>query len=91
MLSASPQHSDATVNAATEARNTLRQPYRSLSLPLTGSINTNPNEYAVMVHAAKSIDVCSPSRKACNAVATMVELIDIISNGSATIAKTNPR
>ena len=58
MLSASPQHSDAMVKAATEPMNTLRQPYCSLSLPATGRMTTNPSEYAVMVHPAQSIDVC---------------------------------
>ena len=44
-----------------------------------------------MVHPAQLIDVCNPSRKEFNAVATIVESIDIISNASATIVKTNPR
>ena len=69
----------------------MRQPYCSLSFPLTGRMTTNPSEYAVMVHPAQSIDVCNPLRKACNAVATIVESIDIISNASATIVKTTPR
>jgi hypothetical protein len=76
------------VKATTEPRNTLRQPYRSLSFPLIGRITTNPSEYAVMAHPAKSIDVCKPVRKECNAVATIVESIDIISNARATIVKT---
>ena len=79
------------VKAIIEPRNTLRQPYSSLSLPLTGSITTKPSEYAVMVHPAQPIDVCRPSRKECKAVATIVVSIDIISNASATIVKTNPR
>src|SRR5580658_2170930 len=44
-----------------------------------------------MVHPVQSIDVCNSRRKESNAVATMVESIDIISNARATIAKTNPR
>src|SRR6185437_6931679 len=91
MLSASPQHNDAAVKAITEPRNILRRPYRSLSLPLIGSISTNPNEYAVMVHPAQLIDVCNPCCKECNAVATIVESTDIISNASATIVKTSAR
>src|ERR1700728_1907285 len=44
-----------------------------------------------MVHPAQSIEVCNPIRRECNAVATIVESIDIISSASPTIAKTNPR
>jgi hypothetical protein len=91
MLSASPQHNDAAVKATTEPRNILRRPYRSLSLPLIGSISTNPNEYAVMVHPAQLIDVRNPSCKECNAVATIVESTDIINNASPTIIKTTVR
>jgi hypothetical protein len=44
-----------------------------------------------MVQPAQPIDVCRPLRNECNAVATIVVSIDIISNASATMAKTNPR
>jgi hypothetical protein len=43
-----------------------------------------------MVHPAQSIDVCKPLRKESNAVATIVESIDIISNADPTIVKTTP-
>jgi hypothetical protein len=44
-----------------------------------------------MVQPAQSIDVCKPLRKESNAVATIVESIDIISNADPTMVKTTPR
>ncbi len=44
-----------------------------------------------MVQPAQSIEVCSPRCKECSAVATMVELIDIISKASATMVNTSTR
>ena len=91
MLSTIPQTKDAMVKAIMEPIKTLREPYNSLSLPLTGSITTNPSEYAVMVHPAQPIEVCRPLCREGKAVATIVESIDIISKANATMAKTNPR
>ncbi len=59
-----------------------------LSLALSGSITTKPNEYAVSVHPAQLTEVCKSICKACNAVATMVESTVIISSDSATIGNT---
>ena len=44
-----------------------------------------------MVQPAQLIDVCNPCCKEGNAVATIVESTDIISNASATMVKTSTR
>src|SRR6185437_13894190 len=91
MLSDSPQPSDASVNAMVDQRKTFRQPYRWLNLPLTGSISTNPKEYAVIVHPAQLIVVCSPCCSACKAVATIVASTEVIASAKATIVKITTR
>jgi hypothetical protein len=84
----SPHNNDANVNVATEIRKTGLLPNRMLNFALSGSITTNPNEYAVNVHPAQLTEVFKSICKVCKAVATMVESTVIINKAIATMGNT---